>query len=163
MPKLRVGKIEIAQHRFNWGQTEKGLAYLGTAVNEANLGKYFKNYELVNHDGPVPNLLQQLEDYFKGKRQTFDGSLDLIGTPFQKQVWQQLLQIPYGQTTTYGELAQAIGRPKAVRAVGGAVGRNPVMIVVPCHRVIGKDGSLTGFGGGLPLKKELLSLEQENA
>jgi methylated-DNA-[protein]-cysteine S-methyltransferase len=85
--------------------------------------------------------------------------LDLVGTDFQKKVWMALRQIPYGETISYKELAGAIGRPSAVRAVGAANGANPIPIIIPCHRVIGNDGSLTGFGGGLPLKKKLLELE----
>lgn len=102
---------------------------------------------------------EQLHEYFEGRRRLFDLPLDLVGTPFQREVWQALLEIPPGATRTYGEIAARIGRPSAVRAVGGAIGRNPVSIVVPCHRVIGSDGSLTGFGGGLPRKRALLGIE----
>jgi len=102
----------------------------------------------------------QLADYFSGRRQHFDLPLDLTqGTVFQQAVWQALLAIPFGQTTSYGELARRIGRPKAVRALGAAVGRNPVSIIVPCHRVIGADGSLTGYAGGLDRKTALLRIE----
>lgn len=101
----------------------------------------------------------QLREYFDGRRRTFDLPLELAGTPFQREVWQALLAIPFGATSTYGEIAARIGRPRAVRAVGGAIGRNPVSIVVPCHRVVGSDGSLTGFGGGLPRKRALLGIE----
>lgn len=101
----------------------------------------------------------QLEEYFQGSRKSFDLPLDLVGTPFQREVWQALLAIPFGATSTYGEVARRCGRPRAVRAVGGAIGRNPVSIVVPCHRVVGSDGSLTGFGGGLPRKRALLRIE----
>jgi methylated-DNA-[protein]-cysteine S-methyltransferase len=102
---------------------------------------------------------QQLDDYFAGRRREFHILLDLAGTPFQLQVWDALQRIPYGQTTTYAQLAKAIGRPKAVRAVGAANGRNPVSIIVPCHRVIGSNGSLTGYAGGLDAKRTLLGLE----
>lgn len=101
----------------------------------------------------------QLSDYFAGERRTFDLPLDLEGTPFQLAVWGQLLEIPHAATRTYGGLARAIGRPDRARAVGAAVGRTPVPIIVPCHRVIGTDGSLTGYGGGLPRKRALLALE----
>jgi len=101
----------------------------------------------------------QLGEYFAGTRRSFDLPLDLAGTPFQQSVWQALCAIPYGQTISYGELARRIGKPAAVRAVGLANGRNPVSIIVPCHRVIGADGSLTGYGGGLPNKRILLALE----
>jgi methylated-DNA-[protein]-cysteine S-methyltransferase len=110
-----------------------------------------------------PVLLQataQLDEYFKGTRSTFDLPLDLQGgTAFQQSVWQALLSIPRGGTTSYGLLSQRIGRPAAMRAVGAAVGRNPVSVVVPCHRVVGADGSLTGYAGGLERKTALLQLE----
>jgi methylated-DNA-[protein]-cysteine S-methyltransferase len=110
-----------------------------------------------------PVLLQataQLDEYFKGTRSTFDLPLDLQGgTAFQQSVWQALLSIPRGGTTSYGMLSQRIGRPAAMRAVGAAVGRNPVSVVVPCHRVVGADGSLTGYAGGLERKTALLQLE----
>lgn len=101
----------------------------------------------------------QLEEYFAGTRQVFDLPLHPLGTPFQLTVWQELARIPYGATVSYGELACRIGQPQAVRAVGAANGRNPLPIVVPCHRVIGANGSLTGFGGGLPTKRYLLAME----
>ncbi len=118
------------------------------------------------HWAAAPNhpVLQQaaglLADYFAGRRQHFDLPLDLThGTAFQQAVWQALVAIPFGKTTTYGELARRIGRPRAVRALGAAVGRNPVSIIVPCHRVIGADGSLTGYAGGLDRKTALLQIE----
>lgn len=101
----------------------------------------------------------QLDEYFAGRRQRFDLPLAASGTPFQESVWQALAAIPWGEVRSYRDIACAIGKPKAVRAVGAANGRNPLPIVVPCHRVIGADGSLTGFGGGLPLKVQLLTLE----
>ncbi|MBI5838147.1 MAG: methylated-DNA--[protein]-cysteine S-methyltransferase [Candidatus Eisenbacteria bacterium] len=102
---------------------------------------------------------RQLGEYFKGERKRFQLQLDLRGTDFEWQVWEILLTIPYGKTRTYGELARDLGGVELSRAVGGAVGSNPVAIIVPCHRVIGADGSLTGFGGGLPRKEKLLRLE----
>jgi methylated-DNA-[protein]-cysteine S-methyltransferase len=104
-------------------------------------------------------VISQLRAYFMGQRKTFELTLAFEGTEFQKKVWTALCSIPYGQTISYKELAERIGNPKAVRAVGAANGANPIPIIVPCHRVIGSDGSLTGFGGGLPLKKRLLELE----
>ncbi len=104
--------------------------------------------------------IQQLDEYFAGQRTTFSLPLDLkAGTPFQQQVWHALVGIAPGSTTSYGHLSAAIGKPAAVRALGAAVGRNPVSIVVPCHRVLGADGSLTGYAGGLERKTALLSLE----
>ncbi len=101
----------------------------------------------------------QLAAYFAGSRRTFDIALDPVGTDFQRAVWQQLALIPYGETRTYGEIAVALGNPKAVRAVGLANGRNPLSIIVPCHRVIGANGAMTGFGGGLERKVHLLGVE----
>jgi methylated-DNA-[protein]-cysteine S-methyltransferase len=104
-------------------------------------------------------LRQELSDYFAGKRKSFDVKLAPEGTEFQKAAWMALTKIPYGQTRTYGEQAAAIGRPKAVRAIGAANGRNPIGVVVPCHRVIGANGTLTGYAGGLDKKEFLLKLE----
>jgi methylated-DNA-[protein]-cysteine S-methyltransferase len=104
--------------------------------------------------------MEQLADYFAGRRRQFDLPLDLAhGTAFQQSVWRALLAIPAGRTTSYGALAIALGKPKAVRAVGAAVGRNPISVIVPCHRVLGTDGSLTGYAGGLARKRALLELE----
>ncbi|RFT16345.1 MAG: Methylated-DNA--protein-cysteine methyltransferase [Candidatus Saccharicenans subterraneus] len=113
----------------------------------------------------VPDVLEearrQLDEYFKGRRQKFSVRLDLRGTEFQRKVWAELRKIPFGQTRSYGEIARACGRGGAARAVGGANHMNPVVILVPCHRVIGADGSLTGFGGGLWRKKWLLEHEKK--
>ena len=112
---------------------------------------------------PFAAAARQLGDYFAGKRHSFDLPLAPTGTPFQRDVLAALQQIPYGETRSYGELAKAVGRPKASRAVGAANGRNPLPIVIPCHRAIGSDGSLTGFGGGLETKRFLLDLERRHA
>jgi methylated-DNA-[protein]-cysteine S-methyltransferase len=111
-------------------------------------------------DEPFAAAAGQLEAYFAGRLTSFDLPLDPAGTEFQRLVWAALREIPYGQTVTYGQLAAALGRPAASRAVGLANGRNPISIIVPCHRVIGSDGSLTGYGGGLDRKRLLLDLEQ---
>jgi len=105
----------------------------------------------------------QLRAYFSGQLKVFDLPLQPEGTEFQQRVWQELKKIPWGATTTYGEIARALRSPKSARAVGAAIGRNPLSIIVPCHRVIGRDGSLTGFAGGLERKSWLLNLEQEHA
>ena len=111
-------------------------------------------------DHPVlAAVVRQLEEYFAGLRTEFDLPLDPSGTDFQQLVWRALRDIPYGETITYGQQADAIGRPGAFRAVGSANGRNPVAIILPCHRVVGADGSLVGFGGGLDVKRALLDLE----
>ena len=110
-------------------------------------------------DSAFVEVVDQLQSYFAGERKTFELPLVLQGTEFQKKVWTELQNIPYGQTVSYKMLAGRVGSPAAVRAVGAANGANPIPIIIPCHRVIGNDGSLTGFGGGLPLKKKLLELE----
>ena len=118
--------------------------------------------QLDAEDGRHPVLVEtrrQLTEYFAGRRQAFSLKLDFNGTAFQKQVWNALLTIPFGETRSYGEIARQIGRPAAARAVGAANGKNPVSIVAPCHRVIGSTGTLTGFAGGLEAKARLLALE----
>lgn len=109
------------------------------------------------------SLKEQLRAYLAGKRQTFQVTLNARGTPFQMNVWAALQEIPYGQVVSYEWIADRIGSPKAVRAVGAANGRNPISIIIPCHRVIGKNGRLTGYGGGLAAKRHLLKLENPNA
>lgn len=111
-------------------------------------------------DALLATTARQLDAYFAGRLKTFDLPLAPRGTPFQQRVWSALRAIPFGETRSYGQLAAALGKPSAMRAVGAANGRNPIAIVVPCHRVIGADGSLTGFGGGIERKKFLLRLEQ---
>jgi methylated-DNA-[protein]-cysteine S-methyltransferase len=110
-------------------------------------------------DKPFAEVKKQLAEYFRCERTKFDLDLEPEGTPFQLAAWRQLRRIPYGKTISYGEQASRMGNPKASRAVGGANGENPISIIVPCHRVIGADGRLTGFGGGLAKKKKLLDLE----
>ncbi|WP_044367108.1 methylated-DNA--[protein]-cysteine S-methyltransferase [Streptomyces natalensis] len=111
-------------------------------------------------DPPFAAAIAQLRAYFRGELTAFDVPLELRGTPFQRRVWASLCTIPYGETVTYGALAQRLGAPSAARAVGLANGRNPVGIIVPCHRVVGSDGSLTGYGGGLDRKRRLLEFER---
>ena len=114
---------------------------------------------LVNENEITRKASRELEEYFVHIRTEFSVPLDLTGTAFQRQVWEALRRIPYGQTRSYSQVAQAIGRPTAVRAAAQAIGRNPCLVLIPCHRVLGKDGSLTGFSAGLPLKESLLRLE----
>lgn len=130
-------------------------------------GIYFENHhpapgptDGVSDAAPFHSAVSQLEEYFCGRRREFDVPLaSFAGTEFQQQVWQRLCNIPWGQTTTYLAIAEHLGRPGAVRAVGGAVARNPISIIVPCHRVLGANGAITGFAGGLPRKIKLLELE----
>jgi len=134
------------------------------AEDGAIIGLYFGEKVTNTIDSePVLDLCEkELADYFSGKLRHFTVPVCLKGTPFRQQVWEELKQIPYGQTISYKELAVKIGNPKAVRAVGGANHNNPVSIIVPCHRVVGADGSLTGYGGGLDAKKYLLEMEAKN-
>jgi methylated-DNA-[protein]-cysteine S-methyltransferase len=115
--------------------------------------------EWTRGDDVFADVRAQLDEYFDGARETFDVKLALHGNPFEQRVWRELLEIPYGETISYGQIAKMIGAPSAARAVGLANGRNPVALIVPCHRVIGANGSLTGYGGGLERKRFLLDLE----
>lgn len=126
------------------------------------LAAFFKAPLVHGHTPLFDTLKKQLEEYFNGVRRDFDIPLDLVGTEFQKRVWMSLLQIPYGCTTTYAKQAELLGKPSAVRAVANANGKNKISIILPCHRVIGADGTLTGYGGGIWRKKKLLEFEQQN-
>ena len=146
-----VGKLTLVA-------TDRGLA----AILWENDRPGRVRLEIDAEDSRHPVLVEterQLNEYFDGTRKTFALTLDVEGTDFQRQVWDALLTIPFGETRSYGAIARQIGRPRAVRAVGAANGKNPLPIVVPCHRVIGKDGSLVGFGGGLSCKRWLLAHE----
>ncbi len=121
--------------------------------------------EIDNNEKPtalLKKVVKELDEYFSGKRKTFDIPISFNGTEFQKKVWNALLEIPYGETRSYKDIAEHIGNPKACRAVGMANHNNPISIIVPCHRVIGKNGSLTGYAGGLDMKNYLLQLEKSN-
>lgn len=131
-----------------------GVVRVAFVLDEPTIGD-----DWVRDDAAVEHVRVQLDEYFAGERNRFDVELAPEGTPFQLQVWDELLRIPYGETISYGELARRVDRPGAARAVGAANGQNPIAIVVPCHRVVGADGSLTGFGGGLDWKRCLLDLE----
>lgn len=120
----------------------------------------FSEKKVTDNSPVLIETIKQLRAYFSGKLKQFDLPLDLQGTPFQKQVWQALLTVPYGKTAAYQEIAKQVGRPLAVRAVGTAIGKNPISIVVPCHRIIAKNGKLAGFAGGLSIKAALLELEE---
>jgi methylated-DNA-[protein]-cysteine S-methyltransferase len=110
----------------------------------------------------LKKLQQEIAEYFAGKRTTFSAELQPNGTPFQQRVWKALQEIPCGETLTYGEIAARLGQPSATRAVASAIGRNPISVIIPCHRVIGKDGSLTGYAGGIERKAALLRLERND-
>jgi methylated-DNA-[protein]-cysteine S-methyltransferase len=143
--------------------TAKGLLYLCLPGGEQRMNDWLKRHAPSVDKSISPRMNRrvemQLRDYFDGRSRIFDLPLDLRGTPFQIAVWRAIARIPYGATATYGEIAKEVKRPGAARAVGGAANRNPVPIVVPCHRVIGSDRRLVGYGGGLGIKKTLLRLE----
>lgn len=152
-------------------EIDNPIVRLGVAADEHGVRRIcFMNGDSRDRWAPQPewkrddralrSVVRELTAYFAGELREFSLPLAPVGTPFQLDVWNALRAIPYGETRSYGELAERIGRPKAVRAVGAANGANPLPIVVPCHRVIGSNGTLTGFGGGLPLKQALLALER---
>jgi methylated-DNA-[protein]-cysteine S-methyltransferase len=143
--------------------TEQGLAGVWFVQGQQHMPDT-SSWQTNDKHPTLQTAARQLAEYFSGQRQTFDLPLHAAwGTPFQRAVWQALLRIPYGHTGTYGDIARNIGNPKAVRAVGAAIGQNPHTIVVPCHRVLGANGSLTGFAGGLDRKTFLLAHEAAHA
>lgn len=146
-----VGKLKLVA-------SDKGLAAI-LWENDDPRRVRVRNYTEKNDHPLLLETERQLREYFEGRRTVFSVELDMIGTPFQQQVWSALLTIPYGETRSYSAIAIQLGNSKAIRAVGAANGRNPVSIIVPCHRVIGSSGELTGFAGGLETKASLLSLE----
>lgn len=176
---LRARKVERVNWSFGQIETPLGVMLAVFSENGLSLLEFFDRKmlpsELAMLWASAPNngvtrasstqlqpLQQQLTDYFSGKRQQFDLPLDTAGTPFQKTVWEMLRNIPYGETRSYKTQAECLGKPNAVRAIANANGQNKVSIIIPCHRVIGADGRLTGYGGGLPRKRYLLDLEQQH-
>lgn len=142
----KIGKLRIV---------ENGNRIVGVSVFEGSEPEQIRETELIK------TTYLQLQEYFEGKRTTFDIPIRLEGTSFQIKVWEELRKIPYGETRSYGEVATQIGSPKGARAVGGANHHNPILIIVPCHRVIGASGSLVGFGAGIPVKEMLLKIENQ--
>lgn len=146
--------------------TDKGVCKIQFGSLESSTGslqrwskKTIPCSELISGEFKLQPVASQIIEYFRGERKSFHFDIDFHGTAFQQKVWKELLNIPYGETKSYKEMAQAIFAPKAVRAIGGAVNKNPIPIVVPCHRVIGSNGSLVGYNGGLDKKEKLLVLE----
>lgn len=129
--------------------------------NKRRIERYFKASFKTETSSILEEAKRQLDEYFAGNRKAFTIPLLLVGTDFQQQVWNELLNIPYGATTSYKEISQSIGKPKAVRAVAGAIGANGISILIPCHRVVGSDNSFTGYAGGLEAKKMLLQIETQ--
>src|SRR4030042_5817921 len=143
--------------------TERGVCFVDFVRTEKAFLKRLKERfpgKIVRDDRKNRNVVNQLKKYLKGELHRFDRKLDLRGTPFQKKVWSALARIPYGRTRSYGDIAQAIGHPKAFRAVGNANGRNSIPLIIPCHRVIESNGGLGGFGHGVKVKKQLLDFEK---
>lgn len=165
--KLYWSELKDREWKLVMAASETGLCFVGSA------GKGFEELEawasarmpgtgLVRDDAVLLPYFREMEEYLLGKRRMFSLPLDMRGTSFQQKVWKALQELPYGGTASYTDIALHIKRPSSARAVGAAIGANPLLMVVPCHRVIGKNGGLTGFRGGLPMKKKLLDLESQS-
>jgi len=168
MSKLYFQELETPLGTLLVVGSSKGICRICfSAQSFRDSSSWFKrHFACLPEKGWQPSLREaigQLTEYFEGKRRDFNLPLDLRGTPFQVGMWKQLLKIPYGSTASYGEVALRMGKPRASRAVGSAAGNNPLSIVVPCHRLIGQDGSLVGFAGGLAIKEKLLGSESGQA
>jgi methylated-DNA-[protein]-cysteine S-methyltransferase len=166
-PILHWTKLVFDKWKLYMAATSKGLCYVGSQDKpfkelEDWVNKHYPECTLVQEDAFMQPYVAEFIEFFQGARNSFTISHDLKGTAFQTEVWNALCKIPYGDTWTYSDIANAIQRPSAVRAVGTAIGANPVLLTVPCHRVIGKNGKLTGFRGGLDMKEQLLKIEKEN-
>jgi len=156
--------LEDKKFNFYLAATEEGLCFVGS-LNQS-IGelmewtqKRLPNHQLIKGDEKLQPYVCELREYLNGERQTFNFKTDLYGTSFQLVVWDKLKQIPYGKTYSYSDIAIMVEKPKAARAVGTAIGANPILITVPCHRVMGKNGALTGYRGGLDMKRLLLTIE----
>ena len=165
MEIVHTSWVEAPIGSFRIASTQRGLAYVELPhASGRGLDGWLRQRapDARCEPGDEPNraAATQILEYLEGERTEFDLPLDLRGTPFQRRVWDALLEIPYGETVSYGTLARRLGRPSAARAVGAANGRNPISIVIPCHRVIGRSGDLTGYAGGVGIKKALLELER---
>ena len=164
METVQISNIEAPIGKLRLASTEKGLGYVELPRASGRglrgwLHRHLPDAECVESDERNRAAMEQILEYLGGERTEFDLRLDLRGTKFQHQVWEALLDIPFGERRSYRDIAMAVGRPTAVRAVGAANGSNPVSLVVPCHRVINSDGKLGGYGGGLALKARLLAME----
>ncbi len=156
MNEIRYRYVKTPIGRLMLAGTERGLKRIEFETSKTTYGP---QDGWIEDRSAFDDAARQLEEYFAGKRRSFDVALDPQGTEFQQRTWQALREIPYGATVTYSDVARTIGRPKAVRAVGAANGQNPLPVIVPCHRVIGSDGKLTGFAAGTDVKRTLLQLE----
>ena len=169
LPETTIAWTEASFGGWNLflAKSAAGLCYISTPGENfeefsAKINKKFKGQEIEENRQALDPYVSELQAYFNGTTRQFSLPIDAKGTPFQQQIWQALREIPYGSTVSYSDIAQRINRPTAVRAVGAAIGANPVLITVPCHRVIGKNGTMTGFRAGLDFKHFLLELEKEN-
>jgi methylated-DNA-[protein]-cysteine S-methyltransferase len=153
-----IGRLVIAS--TNRGLIRIMLPRENNSDSLARLQEAYPGQSIIEDSDKNRDAVKQLREYFEGTRTVFSLPLELRGTEFQKSVWRTVARVPYGQTKSYGDIAREIRKPKACRAVGAANGANPIPIVIPCHRIIGSDGSMTGFGGGIPLKEKLLRMEK---
>ncbi|WP_427108835.1 methylated-DNA--[protein]-cysteine S-methyltransferase [Lysinibacillus xylanilyticus] len=165
MDILYVDTLTYAQGNMYIIASDEGLVYIGTPNApfeevEVWAKRPFKGYRFEENKEKLQQYVKQLNAFFNKELTEFDVPIHVKGTPFQLAVWEALKELPYGTTTTYSNIAHRIGNPKAVRAVGSAIGANPILAIIPCHRVIGKDGKLTGFRSGLAMKEFLLELER---
>jgi len=156
--------LEYAHLKLYIAATEKGLCYVGSPGHSSEefvsaIHKRFPAAELKENIEVMQPYIEELHEYFEGKREAFTMPVDVKGTPFQEAIWKALQEIPYGLTFSYSDIAHKVGKSAAVRAVGTAIGANPVLITIPCHRVIGKNGAITGYRGGTEMKQYLLDLE----
>lgn len=168
-PYIFAGEVDSPLGTLTVASTKEGICDLsfGTFQDTAPsiqswAKKHLLKSELKYDPASIEGVVEQLNEYFEGKRKSFELPLYLCGSPFQLKVWEALQQIPFGETKTYKDVAQMIGKPKAVRAVGAANNKNPIPIIIPCHRVIGSNGTLVGYAGGLEKKHRLLQLEGLN-
>lgn len=158
--------FEYENWRLYVAASSKGLCYVGSPNKPLEELKdwvkpRYSSFELIEDHIVLQPYKAELIEYFKGKRESFSFPIDVKGTFFQQEIWKALNQIPYGETYTYSQIAELIQKPTAVRAVGAAIGSNPVLICIPCHRVVGKNGKLVGYRGGLEMKNDLLQLEKD--
>ncbi|WP_433943015.1 methylated-DNA--[protein]-cysteine S-methyltransferase [Paenibacillus sp. SN-8-1] len=164
-PNIYWARFEHDNWNVYMAATSNGLCYIGSDHKPYEemadwVSRRFPGSTLIRDDATMQPYVTELREYLQGERKQFDAPCDCKGTPFQVAVWNALCEIPYGETRSYSDIALLIQRPASVRAVGTAIGANPVLISIPCHRVIGKNGSLTGYRGGLEMKTKLLDLEQ---
>jgi len=162
MMRIYVSELHSPVGTLHLASSDQGVVCISLSGKEdllKDLERRVPDMELEENASKNKKVIRQLKEYFSGTRKDFDLPLHVMGTEFHKLVWRQLCQVPFGRTASYKEIAERIGRPKAVRAVGQANHRNPIPIIIPCHRIIGANGHLVGFGGGLDMKRFLLSHE----